>query len=258
MQCERGRELLSPYIDGELPAEEARAVATHLEECRACAARAAEYRRMGRTIVERGRETPAPSLSERVRSALARVAAEDEPRPAPLPVKGSRWLLASAPLRQAAMIAAACVVTALSVWWLMAATGHEARLEQDLLSAHVRSLLQDSPIQVASSDTHTVKPWFAGRVDFSPDVKDLKADGFMLLGGRLDYVDGRRVGALVYKRRLHTINVFVWPAGQQEERDARFLTRNGYNLLTWTRNGLTYWAVSDLNADELRQLSELM
>ena len=127
-----------------------------------------------------------------------------------------------------------------------------------MLSAHVRSLLQDTPVQIASSDRHTVKPWFTGRVDFAPDVKDLAAEGFPLVGARLDYVDGRRVGALVYKRRLHTINVFMWPSASREDTAPRLVVRNGYNALTWSRNGITQWAISDLNAGELRELQSLL
>jgi len=111
---------------------------------------------------------------------------------------------------------------------------------------------------VASSDAHTVKPWFAGRIDFSPEVKDLAADGFPLLGGRLDFVGGRRVGAVVYKRRLHTINVFMWPSAGPGDAAPRLVARNGYNLLAWSRGGVDYWAVSDLSAGDLRQLQNLL
>ena len=161
-------------------------------------------------------------------------------------------------MRQAAVVAAACVLSALATWWIVGTAGEASRLEQDVLAAHVRSLLQDSPIQVASSDAHTVKPWFAGRVDFSPEVKDLAPEGFPLLGGRLDYVGGRRVGAVVYKRRLHTINVFMWPSSSLGHAAPQLVTRNGYNLLAWSRGGVAYWAVSDLAAGDLRQLQGLL
>src|SRR6185437_9388854 len=127
-----------------------------------------------------------------------------------------------------------------------------------ILTAHVRSLLQDSPIQVASSDAHTVKPWFTGRVDFAPEVKDLTAEGFPLLGARLDYVHGRRVGALVYRRRLHTVNVFMWGAPGTEDTAPTLATKNGYNLLVWSKGGVTYWAVSDVDARELQRLYSLL
>jgi anti-sigma factor RsiW len=117
----------------------------------------------------------------------------------------------------------------------------------------MRALLQDNAVQIASLDTHTVKPWFAGRLEFSPVVKDLAAEGFQLVGGRLDYVGGRRVAALVYRRHLHQVSVFIWPA----EGDAATPSRtrlDGYNVVSWQRAGMTFWAVSDLNEGELREL----
>jgi anti-sigma factor RsiW len=259
MQCERARELMSPYLDGELSTQESRSVAEHIETCRACAQEAVELRRIGRTIAERGREPLPGNLALQVRVGLAR-AMETEGAgsiaPLPGPVAGGLRPALRQHLRQAAVIAVACVLSALATWWVTSTADREQRLERDVLAAHVRSLLQESPIQVASADTHTVKPWFAGRLDFSPEVKDLSAEGFPLLGGRLDYVGGRRVGAVVYKRRLHTINVFVWPS--TEEAAARLVTRNGYHVLSWSRGGIAYWAVSDVSAGDLKQLQSLL
>ena len=128
------------------------------------------------------------------------------------------WQLPFGIMRQCATLAASCALSVLLTWAFMTSPGQGRRLKQEILSAHVRSLLQDGPpIQVASSDTHRVKPWFAGRIDFAPDVKDLTAQGFPLLGGRLDYIGQRRVGALVYQRRLHIVNVFMWPAASTED-----------------------------------------
>src|SRR6185369_1665767 len=119
-----------------------------------------------------------------------------------------------------------------------------ALLERDVLAAHVRSLLQDSPTQVASSEAHTVKPWFAGRLDFAPAVHDLAADGFPLAGARLDYIGERRVAALVYRRRLHSISVFLWPSADGSEGAPRERIHRGYNIVAWTKGGIAYWAVS--------------
>jgi anti-sigma factor RsiW len=261
MQCERARELLSPYLDGELSAEERRAVAAHIEGCRSCAAQADDFRRIGRTLAEAGREPAPKALALRVRANLAREAEGEEGQIASSlakPPAGRPAFAIHGLMRQAAVIAAACVLSALATWWIVGTAGEASRLEQEVLAAHVRSLLQDSPIQVASSDAHTVKPWFAGRIDFSPEVKDLAADGFPLLGGRLDFVGGRRVGAVVYKRRLHTINVFMWPSAGPGDAAPRLVARNGYNLLAWSRGGVDYWAVSDLSAGDLRQLQNLL
>ena len=216
----------------------------------------------GRTLAEAGREPAPKALALRVRANLAREAEGEDrgglPRRLPSRLPAAQRLRCAALMRQAAMLAAACVLSALATWWIVGTAGEASRLEQEVLAAHVRSLLQDSPIQVASSDAHTVKPWFAGRIDFSPEVKDLAADGFPLLGGRLDFVGGRRVGAVVYKRRLHTINVFMWPSAGPGDAAPRLVARNGYNLLAWSRGGVDYWAVSDLGAGDLRQLQNLL
>ena len=260
MQCERARELLSPHLDGELSAEEHRVVASHLGGCRACSAQVTDFQRIGQTLAEAGREPAPKALSARVRASLAREAHAEPVRMSLVakPERAGSLSMLRRLTRQAAIIAAACVLSALAVWWTMSNLGQQQRLEQDVLAAHVRSLLQDSPIQVASTDAHTVKPWFAGRIDFSPEVKDLATEGFSLLGGRLDYVGGRRVGAVVYKRRLHIINVFMWPSANPGDTAPRLLTRNGYNLLAWSRGGVDYWAASDLNGGDLAQLQALL
>ena len=118
----------------------------------------------------------------------------------------------------------------------------------------MRSLLQESPIQVASSEAHTDKPWFAGRLEFAPSVKDLTAEGFPLAGARLDYIGDRRVAALVYHRRLHVVNVFEWPATDGADSAPRDFVHKGYNVVSWGKGGIAYWAISDLNIGELRLL----
>ena len=120
----------------------------------------------------------------------------------------------------------------------------------ELVDAHVRSLLPDHLLDVVSTDRHTVKPWFAGKTDIAPPVVDLTDKGFPLLGGRLDYIDGHSAAVLIYGRRLHKINVFVWRTGSGEPRDGAFEVR-GHSLLHWTNGGLSYWAVSDAAPSEL-------
>ena len=210
-----------------------------------------DIKRVSGAMAALGREPAPEALLQRVRSSLAGAAEQQEAR-APW------WRVPSHVVRQAAQLAAACALAVLLTWWVLSSGGQRERLEGELLTAHIRSLIQDSPIQVASSDTHTVKPWFAGRVDFAPDVKDLTAEGFPLLGGRLDYVGERRVGALVYRRRLHVINVFMWPAANAETTPPRLMTKHGYNLLAWNKGGISYWAVSDLDAAELQRLQGLL
>ncbi|MFZ1104356.1 MAG: anti-sigma factor [Hyphomicrobiaceae bacterium] len=256
MRCDRARELVGAYVDGELRGDDRASVAAHIESCADCRELIGDIKRTSKAIAELGRESAPAALASRIRSHLASAADEEVgkrlvPRLVPGRLPSRVW-------REAAALAACSALSVLLTWWVVTSTGQVGQLERQVVEAHVRSLLQDSPIQVASSDSHTVKPWFAGRVDFAPDVKDLTAEGFPLLGGRLDYVHDRRVGALVYRRRLHVVNVFMWAAPGNEEVAPTLATKNGYNLLTWTKGGITYWAVSDLDASELKRLQGLL
>jgi anti-sigma factor RsiW len=251
MQCDRAQELIGAFVDGELSGDDRPLVATHLETCPNCRELLADVKRISAAVAEMGREAAPKGLASRIRGALfsADKAQADRRR---------LWRISPGFLRQAAALAAVCLLSASVTWWMVTTSQQGRQLEQELVTAHVRSLLQDRPTQVASSDSHTVKPWFAGRVDFSPEVKDLAAEGFPLLGGRLDYVGERRVGALVYQRRLHVVNVFMWPASGSQEAPPRQASIHGYNLLAWTSRGITYWAVSDLAGGELQHLQALM
>jgi anti-sigma factor RsiW len=252
MRCEQIRELLGAYHDQELDSGERRDVAAHLETCANCNATANEIDRIGRRLAAAGREPTPRDLRARVTAALAMANTRS-----PSGMVRILGVYTSSLLRQAAVLAFACALTALATAMVFSRAEKGALLEREIVSAHVRSLLQESPIQVASSDTHTVKPWFSGRVDFSPPVKDLTAEGFPLVGGRVDYVGERRVAALVYRRHLHVVNVFLWPSGNAEEGGPSSDALKGYNVLVWNSAGITYWAVSDLNGDELRQLQRL-
>ena len=255
MRCDRAQELVDPLVDGELGDDDREAITAHMKDCPRCATLSVDIGRLSKSIAEVGREPAPKALVFRVRRHLANAVEHHEvgqKRFAP-------WRLPSGIMRQCATLAASCALSVLLTWAFMTSSGQGSRLKQEILSAHVRSLLQDGPpIQVASSDTHRVKPWFAGRIDFAPDVKDLTAQGFPLLGGRLDYIGQRRVGALVYQRRLHIVNVFMWPAASTEDAPPKLSTDNGYNLLVWHKSGITYWAVSDLEVRELTRLQNLL
>jgi anti-sigma factor RsiW len=255
MRCDRARGLINSLVDGELGDDDRKAVTAHIKDCRCCAKFGVDIRRLSKSIAEIGREPPPKALVFRVRRHLANAGERHQLAQKRLVI----WQLPSGIMRHCATLAASCALSVLLTWSFMTSTGQVGRLEQEILSAHVRSLLQDGPpIQVASSDTHNVKPWFAGRIDFAPDVKDLTAQGFPLLGGRLDYIRQRRVGALVYQRRLHIVNVFMWPAASTEDASPKLITENGYNLLVWNKSGVTYWAVSDLDVSELNRLQNLL
>ena len=139
--------------------------------------------------------------------------------------------------------------------------GNDASAEviaREVLTSHLRSLMPGHLMDVVSTDQHTVKPWFNGRVDFSPPVNDFAADGYRLVGGRLDYLDSRPVAALVYQRRKHVVNVFLWPAADGSQSAVESAAHDGYNILHWRRGGMNYWMVSDLNAQEMGVLASLL
>jgi anti-sigma factor RsiW len=200
------------------------ALAQHLLTCPSCIIGEARYY-----------EAP-PGLEQKIRQSLQRENSTAPPW---------RWLAIAASL-----------LLAVSIGWNIALVKSRVDPQQvmvaDVLSAHVRSLAGTHLLDVPSSDQHTVKPWFNGKLDFSPPVKDL--EGFPLLGGRLEYFDGRPAAALIYGRRKHIINLFVWPARSTGEASE---TRNGYNLESWYSGGMAFWAVTDLNEGELRQFVKL-
>jgi anti-sigma factor RsiW len=154
-------------------------------------------------------------------------------------------------------LAASLAVVAFGSWNLALRHSASETLADGVLASHIRSLMPGHLTDVLSSDQHTVKPWFNGRLDFSPPVYDFAGRGYPLLGGRLDYVDGRAVAALVYGRRQHLINVFLWPARRGAAAPAAG-SRQGYHLLHWTTADYTYWVVSDLGLAELQEFTRLV
>ncbi|MGB8313309.1 MAG: anti-sigma factor, partial [Aestuariivirga sp.] len=239
-----------------LSARDTVVVQEHLKSCTSCSAILADYRQIGQMLKSEGRSPIPPDLAARISAALDHAEVGETTASASrhnglFSGFGSQVVARFA--QQAAMLAAVSLVSVFATYGAMKIANRSDDIEHDILNAHLRSLLLDSPVQVASTDQHTVRPWFAGKVDFSPAVQDLTAAGFPLIGGRLDYVNDRRVGALVYKHDKHLINVFTW-ASPGSDHSAQLDTRNGYNIVSWTKQGVTYWAVSDLNTDELWKL----
>jgi anti-sigma factor RsiW len=246
MTCDEVEILLHALIDGELDAGHAREVEAHIASCPACAAQLKAYREISKAIAGAELRYTAPlSLRRRIDAAL--------PKPqAPKPQTPSR----RAVLRGFAMGSAVSAMAATGLVAIVLRNDDTQRIESEIVSAHLRSLQAGHLTDVISTDQHTVKPWFNGRLDVSPPVLDLTAQGFTLIGGRLDYVDARAIGAIVYKRRAHVINLFVAQTASTERQPARMDTIQGFNIRRWSEAGLNFWAVSDLAADELAEFGD--
>lgn len=247
MECQEVRDLLNAHLDGELAGEEHRAVAAHLAQCAQCATAVASLKRISERV-RRAATFAAPAGFEgSVLSAIGSRAAT----PKRFAIKGRR-LMSLAASHVFAVAVGAGVMTLVAAGWR-----DSNRDLQDVVSAHVRSLLTDNLVQVFSADAHTVRPWFAGRVDFSPPVRTLDAQGFILLGGRNDYVLGRPAAVLVYARRNHRINLFVIKADETIGAGEGTETRDGYNVTKWRDGPFAFHAASDLNRSELDEFARL-
>jgi anti-sigma factor RsiW len=249
VHCNEIADLLHPFVDGELDLDRSLAVERHLQECLACAGAVKKLQALGNALAEPALYHRAPvGLRERVRAAL---------RPAGQPRAGGR------PFPWRALAVAASLAFVATLTWAtlrgLSLPSTDELVAQQVVASHVRSLmLPGRDVDVASSNQHTVKPWFNGRVTFSPPVKKLDGAGFELIGGRLDYLDRQQVAVLVYKRRDHVINLFVWPAADRSAQPPRTLTIQGHYVIHWSDGDLTYWAASDLNEQELREFVELV
>jgi anti-sigma factor RsiW len=245
VNCDRARQLLHPYLDRELAAPERRGVEEHLHTCVTCAAESARLEEVIDTVKAGGRHRLPPRLPSRVRAALA----ADVLRRATGP--SWWWLWQLAPPLAAAAFGFWIALTFFAGW-----SEREVAL-REVVAAHVRSLMESNLLHVASADPHTVKPWFAGRIDFAADVQDLTRRGFDLIGARRDYLQQRPAAALVYRRREHVINLFVVPAGPEAEPLPAEHSHHGYHIVQWRQGDLAYWAISDLNMSELEAFARL-
>jgi anti-sigma factor RsiW len=237
--------LLQGLVDGELDAVNAQACEAHLKTCPACDA---EYRR----LLALREAVTAPCVAHaapgRLRAGIeAMLAAETQPtRPTQVASRLPRRAAWGAGGLGAALAASLAVM-------LVIPQVTEAGVEKQLVASHVRSLLANHLTDVQTSNQHVVKPWFNGKVDIAPPVPELAAQGFPLVGGRLDYIGGRVVPAVVYSRRAHTVNLFVWPAEGRVLNETRLVQRDGYSIVEWSDHGLRFAAVSDVGLPELRQ-----
>ena len=237
MTCHEVGRLLDAYVDNELDPGQSAELQQHFASCVACSRRLSDRESLGRLI----RSVPYHAAPDRLRTAIA--APRTQPRFTP------RLLAWAASVTIAVSLGS---VTAVRLVRARQAVDASATITDEVVGSHVRALMADHLFDVRSTDQHTVKPWFLGKLDFSPPVEDLAPIGFPLIGGRLDYVAGRPAAALVYQRRQHTINLFIWPestgSATEDVRSAR-----GFQVRHWNRGGMSFWAVSDLNDTELGQ-----
>ena len=243
MICAEAEILIHALLDGELDAGHAHDVEAHAGSCPRCGAELRGYRDLRRAMPAAQLRYTAPMrLRQAIGSALPS---------APPPVANRRSVLKGFAMGTAlsAAMAASLVVSVIR-------TDQDQRVLGDVLSAHVRSLQADHLTDVQTSDQHTVKPWFNGRLDVAPPVVDLTAQGFRLIGGRLDYIDGKAVASIVYRRRTHVINLFVAQGAASAQRGTKLDTMQGFNIERWSARGLEFFAVSDINADELQEFVE--
>ena len=242
MTCDEAEVLIHALIDGELDAGHAREVEAHLAGCAECSAKLRSFRAMRQAMSATKLDYPAPAS---LRASLGRVL------PGADAGKPTRRVL----LKGFAAGGAISAIAASGIFLIVMRAGDNRRILGEIVSAHLRSLQAEHLTDVQSGDQHTVKPWFNGRLDVAPPVIDLTTQGFTLLGGRLDYINGRPAAAIVYRRRVHIINLFV-TQGADSDRALTMETVQGFNLWRWSEQGLNFWAVSDINADELQEFGE--
>jgi len=242
--------LLHGYLDGELDAMRAQEFEQHLENCSQCIAQLEEQEKLRGALQAAQLYERAPeSLTRKFRRQIARAESD----------RGWQWPR----IWQWAAVSAAMLLvvamTSLGVQRFLAtrAPGQQALLAE-VIDAHVRSLQPGHLTDVISTDQHTVKPWFDGKLDYIPPVRDLAESGFPLVGGRLDVLNGRSVAVLVYARRKHLINVFVWPEGKQNAELPTAGSRNGFQWIYSSTHGMEFCAISDVSAADLHSLTELL
>ena len=268
MKCEETTKLMDGYLDGELDPITNERIEQHLQGCNNCdqaykthssliraVRNAAPYYKAPAELRERIQSSLREAIAERTGRAVARdvqplsLRRQAEPRTVPWGTP-STWLALAAAIIFLAIIIVNVVPRSQQ-------RGADQFLATELIASHARSLMANHLTDVTSSDQHTVKPWLDAKLDFAPAVVDLSSDGFPLLGGRLDYLDKRPVAALIYQRRKHFINLFVWPVESNAAGATEAVSRQGYQLLHWVDSDFNYWAVSDVNVNDLQTLKEL-
>jgi anti-sigma factor RsiW len=243
MNCQQAKPLIEPYADGELDAAAILELEKHIHDCPVCALAWRNVQDLKKALKQDALFFTAPKeLRRRVKAELH---SQFETK--------SRWSFWNWNWLTAATTSLATACLALLLTVTLTRPSAQQQLTQEIVSSHIRSLMASHVLDVVSTDQHTVKPWFNGKLDFSPPVKDLAAQEFPLIGGRLDYLNGRSVAALVFQRHKHLINLFIWPVNENDSKPASLAAIQGYNVIHWSHGGMTFWAVSDLNERELTE-----
>lgn len=241
MTCEDAHVLIHALLDGELDASHAREIENHLATCPHCKARVAAYHDMREALSACELSYTAPArLRQRIEDALP-----------PQRVASRRTFI-----QGLALGSTLSALAASGLYAIILRRDDQQQLLSDIVSAHLRSLQAGHTIDVASSDQHTVKPWFNGRLDVAPPVIDLSADGFPLVGGRLDYIQARSTGVVVYRRRAHVINLFVTQGSGASTASPEMTSIHGFNIQHWNDRGFDFWAVSDVAPQDLVEFKE--
>ena len=249
MTPENARRLLNAYVDGELDAASTMELETQIRESPALQQEFERLSDLQSLVRNRASRFDAPShLARRVFAAL--------------PEASPTRTLKTVPSWWRSLAMGATMATVALLFWTIVPTFNrldpDTGTREEVLAAHVRSLMADHLTDLTSDERHTVKPWLSTRLDFAPPVGDLAGEGFSLVGGRLDYLGGRPVAALVYRYRQHIINVFVWPSSKSPGVPVQNWTLRGYNVARFDARGMSFWAVSDLNSKDLQKLAGLL
>jgi anti-sigma factor (TIGR02949 family) len=248
MECAQARTLLQAYVDDELDAATAAQVSSHLLSCANCSAAMEELQALRMVIAQNGSRYRAPTqLRQRIRASL------DYQKPKRRALSSWPWAWINFGVATAASAA-----FALTLGLYLAQPSSADRLNDEIVATHFRSLMSGRLADVASSDQHTVRPWFGGKLDFSPPVHDLGPAGFALVGGRVDYVAGRPVAALAYRHHKHLLNLYVWPAPGERGSGVRATSRQGFQLMSWTQQHMHFVAISDMSAQDLAAFAKAL
>jgi len=252
LSCQKTQELIHGYVDGELDLVRSLEVEQHMHECESCASAYHSQRILRSSLKNDSLYYAAPEkLKKLIQSSLRKEVKSEEPSRS----FNWRWIPVGVSL-------AFLFLIGVVVWRIVPRPirlSSDELLAQEVVSDHVRSLQMPGHLtDVLSTDQHTVKPWFDGKVNFAPPVNDFASQDFRLYGGRLEYLNNRTVATLIYQRRLHYINLYIWPSEQADSTGEHAIQHQGYNIIYWIGAGMNFWAISDLNGAELHEFARLV